>query len=126
MQSAHNQESKEMADAAYQTIKTLNEMLEQKKKQLKTKEDQIDQLRKDMANQREKSAMEYMQLQSELTAAGKSTLANLHAMVQKQDEPVRQAHIPISNNGEMQKLNAELDHLKKMLIDTQEDNDQLR
>lgn len=39
LQSAHNQESKEMADAAYQTIKTLNEMLEQKKKQLKTKED---------------------------------------------------------------------------------------
>lgn len=80
-----------------------------------------------MANQREKSAMEYMQLQSEVTAAGKSTLANMHAMIQKQDEPVRQiSSMPISNNAEMQKLNAELDHLKKMLLDTQEDNDQLR
>jgi hypothetical protein len=30
-QAVHDQENKEMADAAYQTIKTLNEMLEQKK-----------------------------------------------------------------------------------------------
>ena len=34
-----------MADAAYQTIKTLNEMLEQKKIQLKSKDEQIDKLR---------------------------------------------------------------------------------
>ena len=48
-------------------------------------------------------------------------------MIQKKDEPVRQVNtMPISNNAEMQKLNAELDHLKKMLIDTQEDNEQLR
>ena len=123
-QSAHSQESKEMADAAYQTIKTLNEMLEQKKLQLKSKEDQIDKLRQQMADQREKAAHEYMKLQSEVTAAGKSTLANLHSMIKNQDEPVRVA--PVVNHAEMQKLNAEMDHLKKMLIDTQEDNDQLR
>lgn len=44
-QAVHDQESKEMADAAYQTIKTLNEMLEQKKIQLTNKEEQIDKLR---------------------------------------------------------------------------------
>ena len=49
-QAVHDQENKEMADAAYQTIKTLNEMLEQKKIQLKSKEDQIDKLRQQMAD----------------------------------------------------------------------------
>jgi chromosome segregation ATPase len=45
-----------MADAAYQTIKTLNEMLEQKKVQLRAKEDHIDKLRQQMAEQRELAA----------------------------------------------------------------------
>ena len=49
-QAVHDQENKEMADAAYQTIKTLNEMLEQKKIQLRSKEDQIDKLRQQMAD----------------------------------------------------------------------------
>ena len=35
-----------MADAAYQTIKTLNEMLEVKKSQIKSKDEQIDKIRK--------------------------------------------------------------------------------
>ena len=35
-----------MADAAYQTIKTLNDMLEVKKTQLKSKDEQIDKIRK--------------------------------------------------------------------------------
>ena len=38
-QATHQQESKEMADAAYQTIKTLREMLEQKKTQVRNKEE---------------------------------------------------------------------------------------
>ena len=52
-QEVHDRESKEMADAAYQTIKTLNEMLEQKKVQLRAKEEHIDKLRQQMAEQRE-------------------------------------------------------------------------
>ena len=55
-QAVHDQESKEMADAAYQTIKTLNEMLEQKKVQLRAKEEHIDKLRQQMAEQRELAA----------------------------------------------------------------------
>jgi uncharacterized coiled-coil protein SlyX len=70
-----------MADAAYQTIKTLNEMLDQKKTQLRRKEEQIDRLRVEMAEERERHASEYMKLQSEVTATGKSTLANLHSLV---------------------------------------------
>ena len=35
-----------MADAAYQTIKTLNDMLEVKKTQIKSKDEQIDKIRK--------------------------------------------------------------------------------
>lgn len=48
-----DKESQEMADAAYQTIKTLNEMLEQKNEQIRSKEEQIDRLRRDLAEQRE-------------------------------------------------------------------------
>ena len=35
-----------MADAAYQTIKTLNDMREVKKTQIKSKDEQIDKIRK--------------------------------------------------------------------------------
>lgn len=88
-QAAHDQENKEMADAAHQTIKTLNEMLDQKKVQLRNKEDQIDKLRRQMAEQREIDAEKYMKLQTDATAAGKSTLANLQRMVNTQDDPAR-------------------------------------
>ena len=40
-----------MADAAYQTIKTMQEMLDQKNEQLKRKEDHIESLRAEMKNQ---------------------------------------------------------------------------
>ena len=40
-----------MADAAYQTIKTMQEMLDQKNEQLKRKEDHIESLRSEMKNQ---------------------------------------------------------------------------
>jgi hypothetical protein len=86
-QAVHDQESKEMADAAYQTIKTLREMLEQKKTQVRSKEDQIDRLRQQMAEDRERHAEQYTRLQSEVTATGKSTLASLHAMVSQQEAP---------------------------------------
>lgn len=76
-----------MADAAYQTIKTLNEMLEQKKTQVRNKEEQIDRLRQQMAEQRELHAEQYMKLQGEVTATGKSTLANLHRMVSNEEVP---------------------------------------
>ena len=66
-----------MADAAYQTIKTLNEMLEQKKVQVRNKEEQIDRLRQQMAEQREIHADQLTKLQNEVSATGKSTLANL-------------------------------------------------
>lgn len=70
-----------MADAAYQTIKTLREMLEQKKTQVRSKEEQIDRLRTQLAEERERHAEQYSKLQAEVTATGKSTLANLHAMI---------------------------------------------
>ena len=38
-------EQKEISDAAYQTVKTLQEMIEQKNEQLKRKEENIERLR---------------------------------------------------------------------------------
>jgi len=80
----HEQENKEMADAAYQTIKTLREMLEQKKTQVRSKEDMIDKLRQQMADERERHAEEVSKLTSEQTAAGRDALASLQAYVSRQ------------------------------------------
>lgn len=41
-------EQKEISDAAYQTVKTLQEMIEQKNEQLKRKEENITRLREQM------------------------------------------------------------------------------
>jgi len=93
-QAVHEQENKEMADAAYQTIKTLNEMLEQKKTQVRSKEEQIERLRQQLAEQRELHAEQCMKLQAEVTATGKSTLANLHRLVSNERE------VPTSAGGD--------------------------
>jgi uncharacterized coiled-coil protein SlyX len=45
-----------MADAAYQTIKTLNDMLDQKKVTIRNKDSQIESLRNDLTKQRELAA----------------------------------------------------------------------
>jgi len=45
-------EKEEIYEAAQQTIKTLNEMLEHKKSQLSSKEQQIEKLRDDTLQQR--------------------------------------------------------------------------
>ena len=44
-------EQKEISDAAYQTVKTLQEMIEQKNEQLKRKEENITRLREQMKQQ---------------------------------------------------------------------------
>lgn len=46
--SANEKEHKEMADAAYQTIKTLQDMLDNKNGAIRSKEDQITKLRQQM------------------------------------------------------------------------------
>ena len=48
---AAEKQSKEIQDAAYQTVKTLKDMLEQKNTQLKRKEEQIERLRDQMKAQ---------------------------------------------------------------------------
>ena len=63
-QQAHDQENKEMADAAYQTIKTMQEMLEQKNAQLKRKEENIANLRDQVKRQAEMDANELNKLRN--------------------------------------------------------------
>ena len=133
-QAVHDQESKEMADAAYQTIKTLNEMLEQKKVQLRAKEEHIDKLRQQMAEQRELAAEQYMELQSKATATGKSALANLHRLAANQEasaagaerqspEARRQA---ARSEAEFQKTQQELTRLSALVLEQQDALEQLR
>lgn len=72
-----------MADAAYQTIKTLREMLEQKKAQVRSKEDMIDKLRQQMADERERHAEQCAKLTADQTATGTAALASLQAYVSR-------------------------------------------
>lgn len=58
----HDQEAKEMADAAAQMVKTLQEMLDQKNEQLRNKEDQIAKVREQMLIQSEKDGIEISKL----------------------------------------------------------------
>jgi len=51
-------QSKEIQEAAYQTVKTLQDMIEQKNEQLKRKEDQIERLREQMKIQSATDAAE--------------------------------------------------------------------
>ena len=44
----HEKEQKEISEAAYQTVKTLQDMIEQKNEQLKRKEENIERLRDQM------------------------------------------------------------------------------
>ena len=132
-QAAHDQESKEMADAAYQTIKTLREMLEQKKTQVRSKEEQIDRLREQLAEERERHAEQFSKLQAEVTATGKSTLASLHAMVQNKDKPPsstgvdrRVAEVSRQQEAELQKIQKEVEHLRVRLRDQEQEVDSLQ
>lgn len=63
-----------MADAAYQTIKTMQEMLDQKNEQLKRKEEHIQNLRDEMKNQANQDAMIINKLKQDISITGNNTL----------------------------------------------------
>lgn len=67
----YDKETREIAEAAQATIKTLNEMLDQKKKQLETKELHINNLRNNMADERKKHVESMMRLEGQLTEANR-------------------------------------------------------
>lgn len=58
----HEQEAKEIADAAQQMVKTLNELLDSKNEQLRNKEAQIEAMRLQMQQQSEHDALEIAKL----------------------------------------------------------------
>ena len=58
----HEKEQQEISKAAYQTVKTLQDMIEQKNDQLKRKEENIERLRDQMRNQAESDAKVINQL----------------------------------------------------------------
>ena len=84
-QKEHERENTEMADAAYQTIQTLNEMLQQKKKQISTKDEQIKNLREQMQQQRSVDQEEIRKLREQASGVGASALAKIHRLASTQD-----------------------------------------
>lgn len=72
-----------MAEAAAQMVKTLQQLLEQKNEQLRSKEDQISKLREDMLKQSEIDAVEIAKLRQQMSLAADTTLAKLQEIVVK-------------------------------------------
>lgn len=77
-------EKEEILEAAQETIRTLNEMLQHKKQQMQTKERQIEKLREQLLDEKQKNADKVRALQNDLYDKGSSTLAKLHDFVDKQ------------------------------------------
>ena len=72
-----------MANAAQQTIKTMQEMLKQKNDQLKRKENLITSLRDEMKLQAERDANTISDLKKNISLTGENTLSKLHQIVAK-------------------------------------------
>ena len=81
----HEQESKEMAEAASQMVKTLYEMIDQKNEQIKSKEEMIRKMREDMVKQREIDGLEIARLQNQLSLTAGNTLSKLQEIVSKNE-----------------------------------------
>ncbi len=78
-------EQKEISDAAYQTVKTLQEMIEQKNQQLKRKEANIEDLRNKMKAQAQLDAQVINDLREKISTHGDTTMNKLHQIVQKHE-----------------------------------------
>lgn len=75
-----------MSDAAYQTIKTLQEMLAFKSESLNQKDQQLEKLRDDMIERRTKDAERIVKLQSDLHAAQQKLNEIMHREVGLHDD----------------------------------------
>ena len=103
-------EQKEISDAAYQTVKTLQEMIEQKNDQLKRKEDAMERLREQMKNQAQLDAATINQLRDQMSVTGNATMNKLHSIVAKHETqaPVQGAHSQNATNAFNRKAQEEL------------------
>lgn len=72
-----------MADAAYETIKTLQDMLTQKNEQVKHKEEHISRLRDQMRIARESDATTIRGLQEQLSSTGNNALNKLQELMNR-------------------------------------------
>ncbi len=71
-------EQKEISDAAYQTVKTLQEMIEQKNNWLQRKEANIEELRNKMKTQAQLDAQIINDLREKISTHGDTTMNKLH------------------------------------------------
>lgn len=81
-----------MAEAAYVTIKTLQEMLDQKNGQLRDKDNYIEKLNQMALIEREKDQNEIARLRQQLSLAADTTLSKLQELV------VKNSHTPAASN----------------------------
>ena len=74
-----------MMEAAYQTIKTLQDMLDVKNQAIRSKEEQVVKMRQQVSAQRELDAHTIQQLRDQISFTGNSTLAKMQEIVSKHD-----------------------------------------
>lgn len=96
-----------MADAAYQTVKTLQDMLDQKNELLRSKEEHIERLRQQMMQQREQDAIEISKLREQLSITGNNTLNKLHQIVAKQGGADASSHNANITRGKADRMDKE-------------------
>jgi hypothetical protein len=77
-----------MADAAYETVKTLQQMLDNKNETIQAKEGIIKNLKDQMMEQRKTDLEEIAVLRKRLTDTGDTTLSKMHEIVAKHDSNI--------------------------------------
>lgn len=94
-----------MAEAAEQTVKTLQSLLEQKKESLLQKEDMIKKLRDQMEKRQQMDAETIASLRDQLAMTGNSTLSKLHEAASRMETSgARQTQGQRKANADLQAL----------------------
>jgi DNA repair exonuclease SbcCD ATPase subunit len=123
----YDRETRELAEAAQATIKTLNEMLEQKKKQLETKEQHISGLRQSMNDERKRHVEEMMKMERQLSEANRRA-SESNSKYASTEPATRQTYVPDTKHSDSQYevLQVTINKLEAQLSSKDNEHKQLR
>jgi hypothetical protein len=109
---AANEDNKQMAEAAHQTVMTLQSMLDSKIDMIRKKEGIIADLKRQMQDQRQIDLEEIASLRKRLADTGETTLSKMHEIVAKanSEAPLR---------AQKERPNSKYDSMKGKEIETQ-------
>ena len=121
LDAVQEQEQRQMAEAAYKTIKTLEEMVMSLQGQIRKKEDKVTEMRNEMMRQKELDCYEIQRLNEQLAGEGKQALGKLLKLAQEPDENLHinitssHAKISLMSQHEIERALFDKDNLIKQL-----------